>query len=116
MGSMKTLTVLLLTAVVILSLASVLTEQGAAQTQSFTPVADAFVKQASPAKNFGSRASLRADTSPVVRSYLQFKVQALSGTITKATLRVHGKSKSNGGFEVRSVADNGWAEHTLTYE
>jgi hypothetical protein len=58
---------------------------------------------------------LRADGSPLVRSYLRFDVQGLTGAVTRATLRIFTNSSSSAGYEVRSVTDNTWNELTLNY-
>jgi hypothetical protein len=81
-------------------------------TFTFNPSADAYVNQDSAATNYGMTNTLRADASPLVRSYLRFDVQGLSGTITRVTLRIFTNSNSSTGYDVRSVADNpGWSKH-----
>jgi hypothetical protein len=82
---------------------------------TFTPVADSYVDSANPSTNNGSQTQLRGDGSPVVRSYLRFNVQGLSGAVTRATLRIFANSASTGGYEIRSVSDNSWGESTITY-
>jgi len=73
------------------------------------------VNEASSASNYGTLTTLRADASPVVRSYLRFVVQGVSGTVTRVTLRIFTNSSSSTGYEVRSVADNSWSESTISY-
>jgi len=73
------------------------------------------VNEASAAANYGAITTLRADASPVVRSYLRFDVQGLSGTVTHATLRIFTNSSSSSGYEVRNVFDNSWGELTINY-
>lgn len=58
---------------------------------------------------------MRADATPIVRSYLRFNVQGLSGSITRVTLRIFTNSSSSSGYEVRNVADNTWSEGTLNH-
>lgn len=82
---------------------------------TFVPSADTYVDSSSPSANYGSLTTLRGDGSPVVSSYLRFDVQGLSGTATRATLRIFANSASSGGYEIRSVNDNAWTESTLTY-
>jgi hypothetical protein len=55
------------------------------------------------------------DGSPVVRSYLRFTVQGISGTVTRATLRIFANSASKSGVAAQSVSDNTWTESTITY-
>jgi hypothetical protein len=82
---------------------------------TFNPNADAYVNSGSPAMNYGSLMTLRADASPVVQSYLRFEVQGLSGAVTRATLRIFTNSSSSTGYEVRNVADTSWGELTINY-
>ena len=83
---------------------------------TFNPGADAYVQSNKSSTNFGSLTTLRADGSPVVRSYLRFNVQGLTGSVTLATLRVFANSTSNGEtYDIQSVSDNTWGESTITY-
>jgi hypothetical protein len=91
------------------------TPGGGVSTFTFTPIADAYVNEASLAANFGGLTTLRADASPIVRSYLRFNVQGLTGTVTRATLRVFSNSASSAGYEVRNVTDNTWGELTINF-
>lgn len=82
---------------------------------TFTPISDAYVNEGSPASNYGSLTTLRADGSPLVRSYLRFDVQGLSGTVTRVTLRIFTNSSSSVGYEVRNIADNTWVEGSINH-
>jgi len=82
---------------------------------TFLPSADAYVRDSSPTSNYGNATSLRADASPVDRSYLRFNVQGLGGPVTRATLRVFATSASSQGYQARSVSDNSWGELTINY-
>jgi len=84
-------------------------------TLTFIPVADAYVNAGSPTINYGSLTILRVDGSPVLRSYLRFDVQGLSGTVAQATLRIFANSSSSSGVIASSVSDNTWTETTLNY-
>ena len=55
------------------------------------------------------------DGSPIVRTYIRFNVQGLSGTITRVSLRVFANCSSSSGYTVSSVSDNTWTEATLNY-
>src|SRR4030042_3109878 len=87
----------------------------ASSTLTFTPVADSYVNQSSPTKNFGTNRSIRVDGSPLVRSYLRFDVSGISGTVSKVTLRIYANSSSTHGFVVDKVSDNNWQEKEITY-
>src|SRR6266508_3359093 len=82
---------------------------------TFTPLADAYVNSGSPTSNYGSLTTLRADGSPDVHSYLRFSVQGLTGTVTRATLRVFANSASSLGCDANSVSNNTWTESTINY-
>ena len=58
---------------------------------------------------------MRSDGSPIVRSYLRFSVQGLTGTVTRATLRIFANSASNAGCVANGVSDNTWSETTINY-
>lgn len=88
---------------------------GRTNTFTFLPLVDAYVDSTYPSTNYGTRTTLRVDASPVVRSYLRFSVNGLSGTVAKATLRIYANSGSSTGFQVRSVSSTTWGETTITY-
>jgi hypothetical protein len=89
----------------------------ASNTLTFTPVADSYVNQSDPSKNFGTNPSLRVDGSPLVHSYLRFDVSGIgNNTVTKVTLRIFANSASTGGFSVHKVSDNSWQERKITYD
>ncbi len=86
-----------------------------AATYTFTPVADAYVRSDYPATNFGLDAALVADASPDYHSYLRFNVAEMSGTVTRATLRLYATTSSAVGCQVQSLADHTWDENLATY-
>jgi hypothetical protein len=73
------------------------------------------VNSAKPSTNYGTKPTLRADASPVERSYLRFDVQGLTGTITQVTLRVFANSASATGHTVSGVTDNTWTETGINF-
>lgn len=82
----------------------------------FTPNADTYVNSATPAANYGTATTIRADGSPDVHAYLRFTVQGL-GTrpITHARLLIFANSATTSGISAKAVADNTWGELTTTY-
>jgi hypothetical protein len=88
--------------------------QSAGTVSKFTPAADAFVDQSQAKVNFGTKAALRTDSSPVVHSYLRFGVANLAGEVSRATLRILPKVSSAAGVSVRPVSGN-WGEKTITW-
>jgi hypothetical protein len=91
------------------------TSIGSVSSVTFTPVADSYVNADSPTTNYGSLTTLRIDGSPIVRSYLRFDVQGLSGTATRATLRILANSASTSSCAANGVSDNTWTESTINY-
>lgn len=85
------------------------------RTLSLEPVADSYVSVEEPAANYGSRSSLRLDTTPELRGYLRFEIPEFSGSITKATLEIYANSNSSDGYIVYSTSGD-WDEDTITYE
>jgi hypothetical protein len=78
-------------------------------------VADSYVDELNPTVNNGTSLKVRVDGSPLIRSYLRFDVQGVSGTISRVTLRLYANSSSSVGCEVRSVDDSTWGELTINY-
>jgi hypothetical protein len=89
---------------------------GAPQTLTLTPEADAYVYQSKSSQNFGTNTALRADGSPIMRSYLRFDLTNVSNTITRAPLRLYAQSSHSTGYELPPVADTSWGERTITYQ
>ena len=91
------------------------TSTSAASVFTFTPVADSYVYQTNPTTNYGTSNLLRADASPIMRSYLRFNIQGISGTVTRVTLHIYANSASSTGYNIGNVTDNTWTESTINY-
>ncbi len=87
----------------------------AVTTSTFTPTADAYVDSSAPTKNTGTSLQLRADGSPIVRSYLRFSITGLTAPVSSATLRLYPTSSLSAGFTAYQEANNTWGETTITY-
>src|SRR3954469_11035165 len=85
-----------------------------AATFTFSPSADAYVDASRPDTNFGTQTKIRTDGSPVVRSFLRFNVQGVSGNVAKATLSLVPASSLKGTVTASAVADNSWSESAIT--
>jgi hypothetical protein len=72
------------------------------------------VNESSPTTNYGTANQLRIDGSPLVRSFIRFNVQNVTGRITRVTLRVYANSTSSVGYDVRNVTSS-WSESSITY-
>ncbi len=82
---------------------------------TFTPVADAYVFQTNPTTNYGTSNLLRADGSPIMRSYLRFNITGVNGTVTRVTLRVFANSAHSTGYNIGNVTNNTWTETGINY-
>ena len=60
---------------------------------TFGPAADTYVDASAPTANYGTKAYLRTDDSPLQRSYLRFDVTGVSGP-TSAVLRFYAETAS----------------------
>jgi chitodextrinase len=100
-----------------LALFAVATDRARSATGSvtFKAVADSYVDENQPSVNLGATTSIRADGSPVMRSYLRFDVRGLMAPVARAVLRVRSVGSSTRGYEVRGVADTAWGETTIKY-
>jgi hypothetical protein len=106
--------------VLALVVAGLLASQASAATQTFTAVADAYLRSDQPNSNFGASTVLQVDSSPVRRSYLRLDLSGLpvGSTVTGATLRLYVSYDclaSSPGWEVRSLASGSWQEGAITY-
>jgi len=77
-----------------------------------TPVADAYVSTAHPDANYGTEATLRADATPKIRSYLRFRLPE-SGRIIRAELRLWSPTGDLAGYSVHPVSSR-WVERDIT--
>lgn len=87
---------------------------GLSTTYTFPASADARVEEASPLGNFGLASTLVADLSPRQESHLRFSLGGLTGTVTRATLRLYASDGTSDGPRV-FVASSGWSEGGITW-
>jgi hypothetical protein len=93
---------------------------GTARPTVLAPVADAFVDDGEPDRNFGGNSTLvvktQNDTQNNRLSYLRFTLPPLSGPVGGAKLRLFGKSAGSTHFDgVFLVSDHTWMESTITW-
>jgi hypothetical protein len=88
----------------------------AATTSTFASVADARVAEASPSSTYGTSSYLRVDAGndPDVRTYVQFSVAGLSGTVVSARLGLYTRSSTQNGPAAYAVVGS-WGERTITW-
>lgn len=88
---------------------------GSGRTQTFAAVADAYVTPRGPRRNYGSARKLLVGGAPAARTYIRFNLRALTGNVTRATLRLYAVRASATGFGVHSVGRAPWTERTITF-
>lgn len=96
------------------TLADPVTTPGVGSQTDWVATDDAYVSAASPSSSYGNASALRADTSPVIQSYLRFVVSSSEPGAHTTVLRLYANSSHNTGVQVRSVAPGGWTE-AVTY-
>jgi hypothetical protein len=81
--------------------------------QTFTLVADTYVDAAMPTTGFGSAATLRADASPVKRSFLLFNLDGVAGrSVLGVSLRLHAATSSPFGGGISALSSVDWTKST----
>jgi hypothetical protein len=89
-------------------------KQELATTLVFSASADARGDATSPTGNFGGSTLLGVDRSPEQESYLRFTVNALSGPVMRATLRLYASDATSDGPRV-FLTSSDWLEHGLNW-
>ncbi|PPK93379.1 calcineurin-like phosphoesterase family protein [Kineococcus xinjiangensis] len=85
-------------------------------TKTFTAVADATVRQATPTTNDGATTSIEVDASPVEEALLKFSVTGTEGyTVRSARIQMQVTNPSTSGGRLHRTAATGWDERTVTW-
>jgi hypothetical protein len=85
-----------------------------AGTTTFNAIADAHVDAQSPSGNFGTATRMMVDGSPLAATLLRFAVSGLSGSVSRATLRLYVNNPSDDGpAAYRTTAP--WTEGAVTW-
>lgn len=96
--------------------ACALTPAQAPAAQIFvTAEADAYTSAAAPTTNYGTINWMHATPIPLQANYVRFKVQNLTGQVTKATLQLYSRTSSSEGLSIYTVS-NAWDERTITHQ
>ncbi|HSB00412.1 MAG TPA: DNRLRE domain-containing protein [Anaerolineales bacterium] len=85
---------------------------------TFTPDADARVKESDPSKNYGNGKTLQVDggKDPNVESFLRFTVTGVSGPIQSAHLRLYVADDGSHNGPAVYATDNSWVESGITWD
>jgi len=85
-------------------------------TATFISIDDAYIREDSPAGNFGSEIELQVDASSLKNFLIKFNVTGLNGQqITNAKLRLYNTGVSVYGGDFYAVNDQTWQEETVTW-
>jgi hypothetical protein len=76
--------------------------------------ADAFVSESSPLRNFGRDRELFTDGSPIVRTYIRFKVDLTPEYVGHVNLLLFNRSNSRAGYKVQLVYGK-WNEDRINF-
>jgi hypothetical protein len=116
MSSSRVLALVTLATALIVALLTGGTATAAAGKLTFTPLADARVKEEYPNTNYGSIPYLRVDGGgdPDVKSYLRFAVSGVSGPVKSVKLRLYAYTDTVDGPAIY-LTNNTWAEETVTW-
>jgi len=90
--------------------------QAAAVSVTFHAVADAQVQEEHPATNYGA-SPLQTDggTGQRAQTMIRFTTSGLSGTVTRATLRLHSNGNPSSNGPALYATTNTWVENTVTF-
>jgi hypothetical protein len=89
---------------------------GIPRVVNLNPVADSFVGADKPTTNNGTSTAIRQDGTPILRTYIRFDLSGISGTITRATLRVFPNANHTAGIEAHRGTSSPWTETGITYQ
>lgn len=85
-----------------------------ATTFIFGAEADAHVVAANPNRNYGKAKTLQVDSSPLIESYLRFRVKGVDGAVRSAKLRLWVSGSTSDGPAVYP-SGTAWSERTITW-
>jgi hypothetical protein len=95
---------------------SVVEDSSEVRTFSYSPLTDWYVSAQQPSRVFNDRWLRTSNSSRRhAESYLRFRLDGLTGRVTKATLRVHAASTNRGGFLVVSVPPDAWTGQATAF-
>jgi len=83
---------------------------------SFASLTDWYVSAEAPGRSFNDRWLQTSNSARHhVRTYLRFRVDGLTGGVTRVTLRLQAGSVNRGGFMVVAVPPDAWTGRATTY-
>jgi calcineurin-like phosphoesterase family protein len=102
--------------VALITVRSIVESRPEGHVVAFTPLTDWYVSAEEPNRIFNDR-WLRTSNSARhhVQTYLRFRVDGLTGGVTRVTLRVHAGSANRGGFLVVAVPSGVWSGRATSY-
>ena len=100
----------------LLAMRSIVEDRPEVRTFSFVPLTDWYVSAEAPSRIYNGRWLQTSNSSRHhAQTYLRFRLDGLTGGVTRATLRVHAGSSNRGGFLVVAVPPDAWAGRATAY-
>src|SRR6478672_7787254 len=89
----------------------------AATPLTFTPDADAYVKQGSPTTNYGTASSLQVNgvSNPGMEIFMRFTFTGLTGTVQSVRLRVYATTNGTKNGPAVYGTSTSWTETSITW-
>ncbi|MBA3501066.1 MAG: DNRLRE domain-containing protein [Deltaproteobacteria bacterium] len=89
-------------------------ERGEAATFTFTPAADAKVVSTYPTTNYASNTRIVVDALPATQSLIRFNVSGISGTVTRARVRLFVSDPSSDAAALYRTS-SAWSETSVNW-
>ena len=106
----------LLPLVALTAVRSMVDEAAEVRSFSFAPLTDWSVSAEQPGRTINDRWLQTGDSSRHhARSYLRFRVDGVTGDVTRATLRLRAATANRGGFLIVAVPADAWSGHAITW-
>lgn len=87
----------------------------APQTLALNPTDDSYTNKNQEGDNYGGAGDVQVDGDPKKISWLKFHVSGVSGTVTRARLRLYAVNGSADGGTVYRVGDSAWSQGSITW-
>jgi acid phosphatase type 7 len=115
-GAVVAAALILLPLVALVAVRAIVENEPEVRSFSFAPLTDWYISAEEPSRTFNDR-WLRTSNSTrhQAHTYLHFRLDDLTGTVTRVTLRVHAGSANRGGFLVVAVPRDAWAGRATPY-
>jgi hypothetical protein len=102
--------------VLLLAVRTVVGTEPEVRRSSFASLTDWYVSAEAPGRSFNDHWLQTSNSARHhVRTYLRFRVDGLTGGVTRVTLRVHAATANRGGFLVVAVPPDAWTGRATSW-